>query len=77
VAAAYVIEEKLLINGVFSGPLAHDRNNNQSISVYTGSKYSGGGAVSPSLCPARCLAACDQDFCRVPEVYVPKLRVTR
>ncbi|ASA24311.1 phosphoglucomutase [Paenibacillus donghaensis] len=40
--ASHVIEERLeLVKGAYSGPLAHDNINNQSISVYTGPGYSG------------------------------------
>ena len=39
---SYVVEEKLLLaGGVFSGLLAHDNINNQTLSVYTGSRYTG------------------------------------
>ncbi|NOU79677.1 phosphoglucomutase [Paenibacillus sp. LMG 31459] len=40
--SSYVVEEKLLLaGGVYSGLLAHDNINNQTLSVYTGSRYSG------------------------------------
>ncbi|NUU61286.1 phosphoglucomutase [Paenibacillus agri] len=39
---SYLIEEKLtLVNGVYDGPLAHDNINNQSLTVYSGPRYSG------------------------------------
>ncbi len=70
---SYVIEEKLLLtDGVYSGLLAHDNINNQSITVYTGSHYSGAElrnfSVSfPDEAPWRRLI---KIFAEVPEVYV-------
>ncbi|AIQ71170.1 hypothetical protein [Paenibacillus graminis] len=70
---SYVIEEKLLLtDGVYSGLLAHDNINNQSITVYTGSHYSGvelrNFSVSfPDEAPWRRLI---KIFAEVPEVYV-------
>lgn len=71
--ASYVIEERLtLTKGVYSGPLAHDNSNNQSITVYTGSQYSGvelrNFTVSfPDEAPWRRLI---KIFADVAEVYV-------
>ncbi|KWX76032.1 hypothetical protein [Paenibacillus jilunlii] len=70
---SYVVEEKLLLtDGVYSGLLAHDNINNQSISVYTGSHYSGvelrNFSVSfPDETPWRRII---KIFAGVPEVYV-------
>ncbi|WP_313637813.1 phosphoglucomutase [Paenibacillus sp.] len=70
---SYVIEERLpLVNGVYSGLLAHDNINNQTIAVYTGSQYSGielrNFTVSfPDEAPWRRLI---KIFAEVPEVYV-------
>lgn len=71
--ASYVIEERLtLTKGVYSGPLAHDNINNQSITVYTGTQYSGvelrNFTVSfPDEAPWRRLI---KIFADVAEVYV-------
>lgn len=71
--SSYVIEERLpLVNGVYSGLLAHDNINNQTIAVYTGSQYSGielrNFTVSfPDEAPLRRLI---KIFADVPEVYV-------
>ncbi|MEK4882287.1 MULTISPECIES: phosphoglucomutase [Paenibacillus] len=71
--SSYVIEERLpLVNGVYSGLLAHDNINNQTIAVYTGSQYSGielrNFTVSfPDEAPWRRLI---KIFADVPEVYV-------
>ncbi|AWV35938.1 phosphoglucomutase [Paenibacillus odorifer] len=71
--SSYVIEERLsLVNGVYSGLLAHDNINNQTIAVYTGSQYSGielrNFTVSfPDEAPWRRLI---KVFADVPEVYV-------
>lgn len=70
---SYVIEEKLLLtNGVFSGPLAHDNINNLSISVYTGSKYSGDQLrnFTVSLPDEMPWQRMIRIFAEVPEVYV-------
>lgn len=70
---SYVIEERLtLTKGVYSGLLAHDNINNQSITVYTGSQYSGAElrnfTVSfPDEAPWRRVI---KIFAEVPEVYV-------
>ncbi|WHY18912.1 phosphoglucomutase [Paenibacillus sp. G2S3] len=70
---SYVIEERLsLVNGMFSGVLAHDNINNQTIAVYTGPQYSGielrNFTVSfPDEAPWRRLI---KIFADVPEVYV-------
>ncbi|WP_238656217.1 phosphoglucomutase [Paenibacillus piscarius] len=70
---SYVVEEKLLLNGgVFSGLLAHDNINNQTLAVYTGSRFSGievrNYSVSfPDEAPWRRLISIYAD---VPEVYV-------
>lgn len=70
---SYVIEERLpLVNGMYSGALAHDNINNQSIAVYTGAQYSGNElrnfTVSfPDEAPWRRLI---KIFADVPEVYV-------
>ncbi|MNC13129.1 hypothetical protein D3C75_608630 [compost metagenome] len=70
---SYVVEEKLLLtDGVYSGLLAHDNINNQSIAVYTGSHYSGvelrNFSVSfPDETPWRRII---KIFAGVPEVYV-------
>ncbi|MNO21387.1 hypothetical protein D3C76_111580 [compost metagenome] len=70
---SYVVEEKLLLtDGVYSGLLAHDNINNQSIAVYTGSHYSGvelrNFSVSfPDETPWRRMI---RIFAEVPEVYV-------
>jgi hypothetical protein len=70
---SYVVEEKLLLtDGVYSGLLAHDNINNQSIAVYTGSRYSGvelrNFSVSfPDETPWRRMI---KIFAEVPEVYV-------
>ncbi|KAA1177440.1 phosphoglucomutase [Paenibacillus sp. B2(2019)] len=70
---SYVIEERLpLVNGMYSGALAHDNINNQTIAVYTGSQYSGielrNFTVSfPDEAPWRRLI---KIFADVPEVYV-------
>jgi len=70
---SYVIEERLpLVNGMYSGVLAHDNINNQTIAVYTGSQYSGielrNFTVSfPDEAPWRRLI---KIFADVPEVYV-------
>ncbi|CQR58411.1 hypothetical protein [Paenibacillus riograndensis] len=70
---SYVVEEKLfLTDGVYSGLLAHDNINNQSIAVYTGSRYSGvelrNFSVSfPDETPWRRMI---KIFAEVPEVYV-------
>ncbi|MDH6372552.1 hypothetical protein M2444_004365 [Paenibacillus sp. PastF-3] len=71
--SSYVIEERLsLVNGAYSGLLAHDNINNQTIAVYTGSQYSGielrNFTVSfPDEAPWRRLI---KIFADVPEVYV-------
>jgi len=71
--SSYVIEERLsLVNGMYSGVLAHDNINNQTIAVYTGSQYSGielrNFTVSfPDEAPWRRLI---KIFADVPEVYV-------
>ncbi|NQX48623.1 phosphoglucomutase [Paenibacillus tritici] len=70
---SYVVEEKLLLTGgVYSGLLAHDNINNQTLSVYTGSRYSGtevrNYSVSfPDEAPWRRMIRIYAD---VPEVYV-------
>lgn len=70
---SYVIEERLLLtDGVYSGPLAHDNINNQTLAVYTGSQYSGtelrNFTVSfPDDTPWRRWI---KIFADVPEVYV-------
>lgn len=70
---SYIIEERLpLVSGMYSGVLAHDNINNQSIAVYTGSQYSGvelrNFTVSfPDEAPWRRLI---KIFADVPEVYV-------
>jgi hypothetical protein len=70
---SYVIEERLpLENGMYSGVLAHDNINNQTVAVYTGSQYSGielrNFTVSfPDEAPWRRLI---KIFADVPEVYV-------
>ncbi|WP_340025968.1 phosphoglucomutase [Paenibacillus sp. FSL K6-1096] len=70
---SYVVEEKLLLTGgVFSGLLAHDNINNQTLAVYTGSRFSGAEvrnySVSfPDEAPWRRLISIYAD---VPEVYV-------
>jgi hypothetical protein len=70
---SYVIEERLsLINGVYSGLLAHDNINNQTIAVYTGAQYSGielrnFNVSFPDEAPWRRLI---KIFADVPEVYV-------
>lgn len=72
-SGSYVIEERLpLVNGMYSGALAHDNINNQTIVVYTGSQYSGielrNFTVSfPDEAPWRRLI---KIFADVPEVYV-------
>ncbi|OMF23379.1 phosphoglucomutase [Paenibacillus sp. FSL H8-0259] len=71
--SSYVVEEKLLLTGgVYSGLLAHDNINNQTLSVYTGSRYSGtevrNYSVSfPDEAPWRRMIKIYAD---VPEVYV-------
>ncbi|AIQ61079.1 hypothetical protein [Paenibacillus borealis] len=71
--SSYVVEEKLLLaGGVYSGLLAHDNINNQTLSVYTGSRYSGtevrNYSVSfPDEAPWRRMIKIYAD---VPEVYV-------
>lgn len=71
--SSYVVEEKLLLaGGVYSGFLAHDNINNQTLSVYTGSRYSGtevrNYSVSfPDEAPWRRMIKIYAD---VPEVYV-------
>lgn len=71
--SSYVVEEKLLLaGGVYSGLLAHDNINNQTLSVYTGSRYSGtevrNYSVSfPDEAPWRRIIKIYAD---VPEVYV-------
>ena len=70
---SYVVEEKLMLtNGVYSGQLTHDNINNQSITVYTGSRFSGtelrNFSVSfPDEAPWRRMI---KIFAEVPEVYV-------
>ncbi|MEK3717672.1 phosphoglucomutase [Paenibacillus sp. FSL R7-0333] len=70
---SHVVEEKLrLTGGVFSGLLAHDNINNQTLAVYTGSRFSGtevrNYSVSfPDETPWRRLINIYAD---VPEVYV-------
>lgn len=70
---SHVVEEKLrLTSGVFSGLLAHDNINNQTLAVYTGSRFSGtevrNYSVSfPDEAPWRRLINIYAD---VPEVYV-------
>lgn len=70
---SYVVEEKLLFTGGrFSGLLAHDNINNQTLAVYTGSRFSGtevrNYSVSfPDEAPWRRLISIYAD---VPEVYV-------
>ncbi|MEK3880184.1 phosphoglucomutase [Paenibacillus sp. FSL H8-0122] len=70
---SHVVEEKLrLTGGVFSGLLAHDNINNQTLAVYTGSRFSGtevrNYSVSfPDEAPWRRLINIYAD---VPEVYV-------
>ena len=70
---SYVIEERItLTKGVYSGLLAHDNINTQSITVYTGSQYSGAElrnfTVSfPDEAPWRRVI---KIFAEVPEVYV-------
>lgn len=71
--SSYVVEERLLLaGGVYSGLLAHDNINNQTLSVYTGSRYSGtevrNYSVSfPDEAPWRRMIKIYAD---VPEVYV-------
>ncbi|MEK5029864.1 phosphoglucomutase [Paenibacillus sp. FSL R7-0302] len=70
---SHVVEEQLrLTGGVFSGLLAHDNINNQTLAVYTGSRFSGtevrNYSVSfPDEAPWRRLINIYAD---VPEVYV-------
>ncbi|MBP2116263.1 MULTISPECIES: phosphoglucomutase [Paenibacillus] len=70
---SHVVEEKLrLTGGAFSGLLAHDNINNQTLAVYTGSRFSGtevrNYSVSfPDEAPWRRLINIYAD---VPEVYV-------
>lgn len=70
---SYVVEEKLLLmGGVFSGLLAHDNINNQTLSVYTGSHYTGTELRNYSLsfpdeAPWRRII---KIYSEVPEVYV-------
>ena len=70
---SYVVEEKLLLaGGVYTGLLAHDNINNQSISVYTGSRYSGTEVRNytlsfPDEAPWRRVI---KVYAEVPEVYV-------
>ncbi|WNS42852.1 phosphoglucomutase [Paenibacillus sp. MMS20-IR301] len=70
---SYVVEEKLqLAGGVFSGLLAHDNINNQTLAVYTGSRYTGTELRNYSLslpdeAPWRRMIKIYAD---VPEVYV-------
>lgn len=70
---SYVVEEKLLLSGgVYSGLLAHDNINNQTLSVYTGSRYTGTELQNYSLsfpdeAPWRRIIRIYAD---VPEVYV-------
>ncbi|WP_019908294.1 hypothetical protein [Paenibacillus sp. HW567] len=70
---SYVIEEKLILtDGIYSGLLAHDNINNQTIAVYSGPHYSGielrNFSVSfPDDAPWRRTI---RVFAEVPEVYV-------
>lgn len=69
----YVIEERVsLLSGNYDGELKHDNINNQTIRVYTGSRFTGDEVTNwtlsvPSATPWR---RSIKIFAGVPEVYV-------